>query len=567
MHLLRLLAVALWGALVCLSCAQAAPMATPYDLYEWGPVDDTSLETLRAAPGDWQVLHQEKRQERTWLLLGLPEGRAPSGIAGGPPSFLGRVHEGERVVLVEDHESAALRVSSGRSVIVSPAGRQVFITSQTPDQLAHEASHCFHVVERTQPPPAPKRSGPPDRLVPLLERASPPGGMSPRSQIEVEIIRDRVSADSLQTIVRTLSTLPSGAKRSRYFARPETETVSRLYIATKLEEALGAGAVSSQAFVVTTQDTSVTVTNVIGKLSCGIPNAGAFLITAHYDAIGTRSDPVRLCEEGFRVPGSGCNCAADSASVRRDEDCEWNWRTDPAPGADDNATGVACLLEAARALKDIPLEFDIIFVAFQGEELGLLGSEAYADSIANENVEIFGVFNMDMLGYNALRNEVDLVTNESSEWFGDYIESTSFIFTPNLLVNRPDIFFPRSDHASFWAIGVDAVDLTEDVDLLYPKYHTFQDTWENTFARPGSQDQLTLSAKLLVSAMARFSLHYDDPDFAIPSGELEAVQVSGDAPRVGTPIRLTARMHNYGASSLTYQGVTTDSLTARVTFY
>lgn len=567
MHRLRFLAVALWGAIGCFGGAHAAPVVTPYDLYEWGPVEDAGLEGLRAAPGDWQVLHQEKLQGRTWLLLALPDGRQPSGLAGALPTHLGRVHEGERVVFVEEHESAEFRVRSGRPVEVTPAGRHVFITSLTPDQLVTGASHCFHVVERTQPPPVAKRTGPPPALQKILERVAPPQGISPRTDLDVTLIRDRVNADSLETIVRTLAELPSGAKRSRYFARPETETVSRLYIAQKLDEALGPGAVKSHTFVVETADTAVTVTNVIGKLPCGLPNAGSFLITAHYDAIGTRSDAVQLCAEGLRVPGSGCNCDADSASVRRDDDCRWNWRNDPAPGADDNGTGIAAMLEAARALQDVAFEFDIYFIAFQGEELGLLGSAAFADSLVTTDQEVFGIFNMDMLGYNPQRNEVDIVTNETSEWFGDYIESTALIFVPDLLVHRPDIFFPRSDHASFWAVGMDAIDLTEDVDLLYPKYHSFQDTWENTFVRPGSEDQFILSSKLLVATMARFAVHYDDPDFAIPSGELEAVPVSGDAPRAGTPLRVTARMHNFGASSLTYLNVTTDSLTARVSFY
>jgi hypothetical protein len=567
MSVARLLAVALCAVFGWLASAQAAPVATPYDLYEWGPVDDAGLEALRAGPSDWQVLHQEKRGGRVWLLLALPEGGHPSGLPGGSPSYLARVHEGERIVLAEEHESAAFRVSSGRSVKATPAGRFVFITSQTPDQLAVESSHCFHVVERTQPAPAPMRTGPPAALRTILQRAAPPEGVTPRDQFAVSQIRDRVRLDSLETITRTLSELPSGAVRSRYFARPETETVSRLYIATKLEEALGPGSVSSHSFTVTTEDTTVTVTNVIGKLACGLPNAGAFLITGHYDAIGTRSDGVQLCAEGFRTPGSGCDCAQDSTTVRRDEDCRWNWRTDPAPGADDNATGIAAMLEAARAMKDVAFEFDIYFIAFQAEELGLLGSAAYADSIVTTDQEIFGVFNMDMIGFNSQRNEVDLVTDESSEWFADYIEQTAQIFVPNLQVNRPDIFFPRSDHASFWAVGIDAIDLTEDVDLLYPKYHTFQDTWEATFVRKGSPDQLLFATQLAVSTMARFALHYEDPDFAIPSGELQAVPASGDVPRVETPIRITARMHNLGASSLTYQGVTTDSLTARVSFY
>src|SRR5688572_5440416 len=93
MHRLGFLVLALLGALGCFASVQAAPVVTPYDLYEWGPVGEDGLEALRANPGGWQVLHQEERQGRTWMLLALPEGRSPSGIAGGPPRALGRVHE------------------------------------------------------------------------------------------------------------------------------------------------------------------------------------------------------------------------------------------------------------------------------------------------------------------------------------------------------------------------------------------------------------------------------------------------------------------------------------------
>jgi len=548
--------------------AFGAPVETPYDLYEWGPVEDHDLEALRANPGDWKVLHQEHRQGRTWILLALPDGGQAADIAGrGRPGYLGRVRERERVVLIEPDEPASMRVAEGRSVQVSPSGRTVFITPETPDQLVRRAQHSFRVVERTQPAPAPRRKGAPPRIQHLLDRSSAPQGISPRTELQVALLRDQVRPDSLEKIMRTLSVLPSGEKRSRYFARPETETVSRLYIANKLEQALGPSAVKSQAFVVTTPDTTVTVTNIVGVLRSAIPDAGAFLITAHYDAIGTRSDPVQLCAEGWRVPGSGCDCALEEDDIRRDDDCDWNWRTDPAAGADDNGSGIACMLEAARVLRNVPFEFDIYFIAFQGEELGLLGSAAYADSIVQEDQEIFGVFNMDMVGFNQFRNEVDLVTDESSEWFADYIESTALIFVPSLRVNRPDVFFPRSDHASFWAVGVDAIDLTEDIDLLYPKYHSFQDTWENTFIRPDSPGQLLGSAHLVVSTMARLALHYEDPDLAIPAGELQATPISGSVPRVDTPLRVTARVHNLGASSLTYLGSTIDTLTARVSFY
>ncbi|MBD3297245.1 MAG: M28 family peptidase, partial [candidate division Zixibacteria bacterium] len=56
----------------------------------------------------------------------------------------------------------------------------------------------------------------------------------------------------------------------------------------------------------------------------------------------------------------------------------YNGDSDPlvyAPGADDNGSGTVCVLEIARALADIPTKKTIIFVAFDGEEYGLYGSE------------------------------------------------------------------------------------------------------------------------------------------------------------------------------------------------
>jgi hypothetical protein len=257
--------------------------------------------------------------------------------------------------------------------------------------------------------------------------------------------------------------------------------------------------------------------------------------------------------------------------VRDDPVGDWKWSVDPAPGADDNASGIACLLEAARVLEasNLPFEFDIVFVAFQGEELGLLGSAAYADSVVNENQEIYAVFNMDMVGYNSLRNQLDVVANETSEWFADYIQSTAQTFVPELAVNKNVVFFARSDHASFWAVGIDAILLNEDIDVLYPQYHTFQDTWEATFpsiGRPDPEVQFELAGRLVVSTLARLAVHYSSPDLSIPAGELEVAAISGDL-RTESPLRLTAHVHNLGSSSLTFNDVTIDTLTARVTFY
>ena len=51
------------------------------------------------------------------------------------------------------------------------------------------------------------------------------------------------------------------------------------------------------------------------------------------------------------------------------------------PGVNDNGSGVAAILEAARILKDVPTEYSIKFINFSGEEQGLLGSKAYVTNV------------------------------------------------------------------------------------------------------------------------------------------------------------------------------------------
>ncbi|NNE43691.1 MAG: M28 family peptidase, partial [Gemmatimonadetes bacterium] len=248
----------------------------------------------------------------------------------------------------------------------------------------------------------------------------------------------------------------------------------------------------------------------------------------------------------------------------------WDGLKDPAPGADDNATGVATLIEAARLLSGLEFDFDIYFVAFQGEEQGLIGSAAFADSVAAAGQTVYGVLNVDMLGYNAVRNEADIVTNETSEWLADFIVETSELFVPDLPLEKHVVLFGRSDHASFWSVGIDAVLLFEDINLPYPGYHTFVDLWDTVFppsGRPNAELQFQLAVQLAVGTVARWGVHYEAPDLALPAGELVVQPIGNSAVEVGDNVVLTARVHNYGPSSLSFNGNTTDTLTARVTFY
>ncbi len=69
-----------------------------------------------------------------------------------------------------------------------------------------------------------------------------------------------------------------------------------------------------------------------------------------------------------------------------------------APGADDNATGTAVVLEIARLLSSIDLDLSVVFILFDGEELGLWGSRSYAELIRERGDDISGVLNVDAVG-------------------------------------------------------------------------------------------------------------------------------------------------------------------------
>ncbi len=555
----------------------AAPVATPYDLYEAGPLDTSDLDTsdLDGRPlSPWKILQRERTDAGLWLLLALPDGAAGRDLPGwGRPRYLGRVRTGERTIYADPPQPGVEAVRTGRAVTVTPRGGTIRVTREHPARIARTGRHGFQVLDNAGPPPRDRQVGAPEAMRPLLERGrmvSPLERGSRTAQEVVDLVAG-VSLDSLEAYVLFLSERESGGPAFRYWEDTPIRGRFKDYIEGKFIEALGPGSVAEHSFTVINEDgEDVEVANIIAKLPSPVPDAPAVIVGAHYDAIGLRSDPVELCELPGRDLYFDCDCTASDAAVRGDPACEWNWKFDPAPGADDNATGVAAMLELARLLSTTTFDFDLYFVAFQAEEIGLVGSNALADSLASSGQEILFVLNMDMLGYNAERNELDVVANETSEWLADWVVETGQLFVPLLPVEKLVTNFGRSDHAAFWSIGVDAVVLLEDVGLPYPGYHQWNDLWETLFpvtGRPSSELQLHFGTQLALASIARFALHYEDPDLAIPAGELEIQPLSAGGPEIGRGAILRANVHNFGTSSLSYLGTTVDTLTARVTFF
>ena len=120
------------------------------------------------------------------------------------------------------------------------------------------------------------------------------------------------------------------------------------------------------------------------------------------------------------------------------------------PGADDNATGVASVLESARIMTQYEFEYSIIYCAYGCEEMGLYGSEAYAARCQQQGMDIIGYFNNDMNGY--LWGDVihiHCIYPNSVAPIGDYYINVGNVYFPEMPVEHKNLTYGDSDHTSF----------------------------------------------------------------------------------------------------------------------
>lgn len=172
------------------------------------------------------------------------------------------------------------------------------------------------------------------------------------------------------------------------------------------------------------------------------------------------------------------------------------------PGADDNATGVAVLLELARAIALQPLKYPVKLVAFDMEESGCFGSKDYAAKLKAQKQSLRLMISLEMLGYcnhnpnsqkyptglkylypnsgnfialiGNLRTVPDLInlsgkirkSGQLCEWLP----------VPNRGLIVPDT--RRSDHAPFWDNGYPAIMVTDTANMRNPHYHQASDRIE-----------------------------------------------------------------------------------------
>lgn len=149
-----------------------------------------------------------------------------------------------------------------------------------------------------------------------------------------------------------------------------------------------------------------------------------------------------------------------------------------APGADDNASGTVAVLEAARILRNIDLAYTVKFIAWDEEEIGLIGSQYYANIAAANNDQILGVINLDMIAWDSNDDFVySIATNTLSKTLTEEYVTTTGYYQPQLSNNL--INTTASDHSSFWQKGYPALLAIEDDNDFHEYYHTIWDNISN----------------------------------------------------------------------------------------
>lgn len=252
---------------------------------------------------------------------------------------------------------------------------------------------------------------------------------------------DQVKQDSLMKFVRIVTgrepALISGQLQtitSRYAFHPHNE-LAAAYIK---ETCIGYG------FSVQDIPFSNTGRNIVAYRNGTQTDKKAYILCAHYDCVGSSSVPFQ--------------------------------------GADDNASGVAALLEAARVLGTMNFPYTIILAFWDEEELGLLGSQAFAPDGPVGYWDVTGVINLDMIGWDGDHDSLAMIHAmpvAGSVSLALKMTELNIKYGTELRTVIKNPGEKNTDQQSFWIKGATAVGLTEDYDHDFnPHWHQWSDSLE-----------------------------------------------------------------------------------------
>jgi hypothetical protein len=218
--------------------------------------------------------------------------------------------------------------------------------------------------------------------------------------------------------------------------------------------------------------------NIIGLIPGQAIGGGVIVIGAHYDSVSL----------------------------------DWNDGSSYAPGANDNASGVAALIELARILSTRPHRATIMLVAFSAEEVGRQGSQAFVRYLKDRNIQIDAMFSLDIIGSSTgpngevIEDQIRLFSsgpNEGVEMsksraLARAVQFYNTMYFPTMRVimeDAQDRLGRYSDHMSFNDAGFPAVRFIEPMEDL-KRQHTPNDTIDDV-----QPTYLARSTKVVLAAV------------------------------------------------------------------
>lgn len=316
-----------------------------------------------------------------------------------------------------------------------------------------------------------------------------------------ETIQDMIDEVSIENLSNHIQTLENaGGTRSRIAFTPGIDSAT-VYIKEAFDDISGLTSVEIDTFYISTASSPYDEQpqfNVVATIEGKTNPEKTYVIGAHMDATANRDDA-------------------------------WtgtNWDTIEAPGADDNATGVAAILEMARIMTDsthnFSSDYTIKLIAFGAEESGASsnyhysgnhhGSIHYARQARSAGEEILGMVSVDMIGFNEVYDYASIVkhnraVNESITLGEAYIKA-NLDFSIGLETNQPPFENGNySDHQSFADEGFPSILVIENAPWEYNSYYSpnqYYHETTDTFDKL-NMDQVKKITQMNIAAVASLS--------------------------------------------------------------
>jgi len=252
------------------------------------------------------------------------------------------------------------------------------------------------------------------------------------------------------------------------------------------------------------------------------------------------SGNVIAIQQGTEFPNEYivCGCHYDSYSSTPGNE----------PGADDNATGTAGILETARILSQYDFKRSIIYCTFTAEECGLDGSWNYAKQCADQGMDIVGYFNIDMSGYlqSGTTMHIDLIHPTSANPLANYYKNVANIYFPGLQVTSyPNLSGGDSDHTSFNQSGYMGIFPFEDSNNHSPYIHTTNDLIGPSVNTP---EQVKLFTQMNLASIATLAILNDSYPILSLSKKSSSIEINS-----GQSIDDYITVYNLGDTPLTFE--------------